>query len=262
MMRMLVAAALCLISVGAGLAAPAPKEREWKLIRFAVEGIRPPLNYRDAKGDLQGFDVELARALCERLHAACEFVHLDGEAQISELLAKKIDAVAGLTVTEERRKRVDFTDRTYALSPRFVASRSSVVTEASPEALKGRVVGAQLGTAYATYLNEVYAPKGVNVKLYVAADDVTGQLAAGRLDAVLADPVALYQWVDKGRGHACCRFIGNDVKGAKYFGDGTAIAIRREDNDLRLALNKALADILRDGSFERLNARFLPFALY
>ncbi|MDR3494624.1 MAG: transporter substrate-binding domain-containing protein [Ancalomicrobiaceae bacterium] len=262
MFRVLLAAALCLVCVGAGLAAPAPKEREWKLIRFAVEGTHPPFNYRDAKGDLQGFDVDLAKLLCERLSATCEFVRLDGEAQISELLAKKVDAVAGLTVTEERRKRVDFTDRTYSLYPRFVAARASAISDTSPDALKRRTIGAQLGSVYATFLDEVYAPKGVNVKLYVAADDVTGQLAAGRLDAVLADPVALYQWIDKGRGHSCCRFVGGEIKQVKYFGDGAAIAVRREDNDLRLLLNKARAEVMRDGSYERLNARFLPFALY
>lgn len=237
--------------------------KEWKTVRIGTEGAYPPFNFLDANKELQGFDIEIAKALCDKMKVKCEFTAQDWDGIIPALKAKKYDAiVASMSITEERKKQVDFTDKYYNTPARFVTSKTNGVSDTKPEALKGKTVGAQSATTHANYLEDVYKAKGVTVKLYGTQDEANADLAAGRLDAILADSIVLYEWLENSDGNKCCAFVGPDIKDVKYFGEGAGIAVRKEDKDLKALFNKALAEIIKDGTYEKINKKYFPFSIY
>lgn len=234
--------------------------KDWKEVKIGTEGAYPPFNYKDAQGQLKGFDVEIALALCAKMKAKCTVVAQDWDGIIPGLLAKKYDAiVASMSITEERKKRVDFTEKYYQTPARFMAKKGVKFTN-TPEALKGKTLGAQKATTHSTYLEDNY--KGSSIKLYDTQEQANLDLKAGRLDAVLADSVVLSEWLTKTDEGKCCAFVGAPIYNKKWFGEGAGIAVRKEDKDLKTALNKALVAIRKDGTYKKINAKYFPFDIY
>ncbi len=253
---MKLAAAAIALSLAAGMA----QAKDWKTIRIGTEGAYPPFNYKDSAGNLKGFDVDIAQALCDKLKAKCVFVAQDWDGIIPGLLAKKYDAiVASMSITAERKKKVDFTDKYYSSPATFVVPKDSPISDVSPKAMKGKTIGAQASTIHANYLEDNY--KDSTIKLYKTQDEVNADLAAGRLDAQLADKLVLFEWL-KTKDGQCCKFTGPDIKDPKWFGEGAGIAVRKEDKDLKEMLNKALKEILADGTYEKINKKYFPFSIY
>lgn len=247
-----------LIPAAVFLAAAPACAKDWRTIRIGFEGAYPPFNYLDARGELRGFEVDLARAVCERAKAKCELLTGEWEQLVPGLLAGMYDAVfSSVAITPEARRLVDFSDRYYATPAVFVARKDSGVTTATPEDLRGKAVGAKAGTVYARRLEERYAPYGAMVKLYVTQGEANQDLASGRLDAVLADKVALMTWLEKSPEGACCRVAGPDLPDPAAFG----AAVRKGDADLKELINRAIREIRADGTYERINARHFPFSL-
>lgn len=245
----------------AALAAPPAKDP--KSVRIGIDRAHPPFSWIDPEQGPQGFDVAIAKALCARMQMQCEFIADTRDALVGNLLARRTDAVvASLPITDEAKKTVDFTDRYEAISGRFVMARSTEITDPSPEALKDKIVGVLAGSRYLRYLDAVYAPHGVIVRTVPTVDALHTEIQAGRVQAIFGDGIEFYRWFEAASGARCCRFVGAAVKDAKWLGDGAGIAVRREDQGLRDAFNRALADIRRDGSYEKLNAAYLPFLLY
>ena len=235
--------------------------KDWTTVRIGSEGAYPPFNFFDSNNELQGFDIDIAKALCERMKVECTFVAQDWDGIIPALLANKYDAIiASMSNTEERRKKVAFTDKYYQTPARFVAPKTTTITDTSPEALAGKTLGAQSSTIHANYLEDKY--KNSTIKLYATQDEANLDLASGRLDAVLADSVVLYEWVAKTEDGKCCDFVGGSYTDPKYFGDGAGIAIRQGDTDLKDMFNKALKEIIADGTYEKINAKYFPFSIY
>lgn len=257
-------ALLALTVTGLTIAAvAAPPAKDPKSLRIGIDRAHPPFSWIDPEQGPQGFDVAIGKALCARMQANCEFIADTRDALVGNLLARRTDAViASLPITDEAKKTVDFTDRYEASSGRFVMARSTEITDPSPEALKDKIVGVVAGSRYLRYLDAVYAPRGVIVRTLATPDALHTEVQAGRVQAIFGDPIELYRWFETGNGARCCRFVGSAMKDAKWLGDGAGIAVRREDQGLRDTLNRALADIRRDGSYEKLNAAYLPFLLY
>ncbi len=253
-------AKIAVAALAAGLAAGLAQAKEWKTIRIGTEGAYPPFNYKDSAGNLKGFDVDIAQALCDKLKVKCVFVAQDWDGIIPGLLAKKYDAiVASMSITAERKKKVDFTDKYYSSPATFVAPKNSPVSDISPEAMKGKTIGAQASTIHSNYLEDNY--KGSRLKFYKTQDEVNADLAAGRLDAQLADKLVLFEWL-KTKDGQCCKFVGPAIKDPRWFGEGAGIAVRKEDTDLKAMLNKALKEILADGTYEKINKKYFPFSIY
>lgn len=251
-----IAAIFALMAVG-GIA----EAKDWTTVKVGTEGAYPPFNYFDSNKELQGFDIEVGKALCERMKVKCEFVAQDWDGIIPALLASKYDAiVASMSMTPERRKIVDFTDKYYQTPAVFITSKDGKITATSPEALKGMTIGAQSSTTHSTYLEDKY--KDSSIKLYGTQDEANADLASGRLDAILADKVVLLEWLEKSDAGKCCKFIGGDLRDSKYFGDGAGIAVRKADTDLRDMFNKAIAEIRADGTYQKINDKYFPFNVY
>jgi lysine-arginine-ornithine-binding protein len=243
------------------LVAGVAEAKDWTTVRIGTEGAYPPFNYFDSQNKLQGFDVEIAQALCDKMKVTCTFVAQDWDGIIPALLAGKYDAiVASMSITEERKQKVAFTDKYYNTPAQFIAPKDTAITDTSPEALAGKTLGAQSATTHATYLEDKY--KNSEVKLYPTQDEANLDLANGRLDGILADSVVLYEWLNKTEDGKCCKFVGTPYKDVKYFGEGAGIALRKEDEDLKAMFNKALAEIVADGTYQKINEKFFPFSVY
>jgi lysine-arginine-ornithine-binding protein len=229
-------------------------------LRVATEGAYPPFNYVDtADNQLKGFEIELAKAMCERMRVTCDFIIADWDTMIRDLRRGQFDAiVASLEITEERRQKIAFGKPYYRTPAVFMARKDTGLKDITPQALKGRRLGAMTGTVYAAYLEDHYAD-GSEVKLYANQDEASLDLALGRIDAVLGDKIALQEWLKRGREASCCSFLADAPADVTAFGEGYGVGLRKEDEKLRQRFDAALDDIIADGTYDSIRARYFPF---
>lgn len=226
-------------------------------LKLGTEGAYPPFNTIGADGKLSGFDVDIGNALCAQMKVECEWVTQDWDGIIPALQGKKFDAlIASMTITDERKQQVDFTDRYYTTPLALVAPKDSDLTSPEPDALKGKSVGAQSGTTQSIYAEDKYAKAGADVKLYPTQDEAMADLTNGRLDAVVSDKFVLVDWI-KTTGNDCCKLVG-DLQGTESL---TGIAVRKGD-PLREKLNEAITAIVKDGTYAKINAKYFDFDIY
>lgn len=224
-------------------------------IRIATEGAYAPFNFIDASGKPQGFDVDIALALCEKMKAECEIVAQDWDGIIPGLQAKRYDAIiASMSITEERQRVVSFTKPYYSNVLAFIGPKGTdMATDAA--GLKGKTLGAQRATIAGQYLEDKLG-KAVTVKLYDTQDNAYLDLAAGRLDGMVSDKFPAYNWLQSEAG-AKFEFKGADID----IDDKIGIAVRKQDNELRERFNKALDEIVADGTYQAINAKYFPFPI-
>ncbi len=228
-------------------------------LRIANEGEYPPFNLTNPKGQLEGFDIDIAKAICKVMKVEPVFVVQDWNGIIPGLLAKKYDCIiSSMSITEERKKQVDFTDPYYQVPARFVTKNSSGL-KISPEGLKGKRVGVQRATTYANYLEGVYASI-VEIVYYDNIESHNMDLASGRLDAVLGQAYLMGKWLDgpEGKGFV---FVGDPVTEVKYIGTGAGIAVRKGEQKLKERLNAALHQIITDGTHKKIASKYFSFDL-
>jgi polar amino acid transport system substrate-binding protein len=251
---------LALSVVVATLPLAAVMASETRTLRIATEGAYPPFNYVTSDGKLAGFDVEIGRALCEKMQAKCSFVAQDWDGIIPALLANKYDVIiASMFITAERRKVVDFTDPYQKSAMTFVVPSDSQLTDFSPTAMAGKTIGAQGSTTQGDYLTKAYPDS--EVRLYPTQDAVNLDLASGRLDAQVGDMIPMLDWTKKSKDGSCCKIAGEPISDPKYVGDGVGMALRQDDDELREALNAALAVIITDGTYKTINDKFFSVNL-
>ncbi|WP_366644842.1 ABC transporter substrate-binding protein [Amphritea sp.] len=224
-------------------------------IRIATEGAYAPFNMVDSSGELIGFDVEIAKALCVQMKADCEIVAQDWDGIIPGLRARKYDAIiASMSITEERMRVVDFSEKYYSNVLAFVTADGSNVV-VTKEGLKGKTVGAQRATIAGQYLEDNLGDV-VDVKLYDTQDNAYLDLTSGRLDALLSDKFPAYDWLrtDGGKGFA---FNGEDID----INDEIGIAVRKDDA-LKDKFSTAIKAIVADGTYAKINEKYFPFSIY
>lgn len=224
-------------------------------LKIGTEGAYPPFNLIDASGQVVGFDIEIAQALCAKMQAECEVVTSDWDGIIPALNAKKFDfLVASMSITEERQQAVDFTEPYYTNKLQFIAPKSADF-KTDKASLEGKVIGAQRATIAGTWLEDNLGDV-VDVKLYDTQENAYLDLASGRLDAVLGDKFVNWEWLksDAGKDFA---FKGDPV----FENDKIGIAVRKGD-PLREKLNAALKEIVEDGTYKKINDKYFPFSIY
>lgn len=225
-------------------------------LRIGTEGAYPPFNQINQDGELEGFDIDIANALCEEMDRECEFVTQDWDGIIPGLLAGKYDAIiASMSITPERDKAVDFTERYYSNKLRFAAKKSSDI-EPTEQSLEGKTVGAQRATISAEWLEENMGDV-VDIKRYDTQENAFLELDSGRIDAVLADMLVAYEWLNSEEG-SDYEFKGEAV----YEGDKIAIAVEEGNNELRKEFNEAIDAIREDGTYQEINEKYFPFDIY
>lgn len=221
-------------------------------ITIATEGAYPPFNTKDSAGNLGGFDVDIANALCAEMKAKCTIVAQDWDGIIPGLEAKKYDAIiASMSITEERKKKVDFTDHYYSNYLQFVAKKGAFADAA---ALEGKTIGAQRSTVASKWLEDNMQGKA-DIKLYDTQTAAYEDMKNGRLDAILSDAYPAYDWLKENSEYD---FVGEKID----IGDKIGIAVRKGEDELKEALNKALAAIRENGTYAEINKKYFPFDIY
>lgn len=250
------AAAAAALAILAGTA----QAQEWTTVRIGVDATYPPFEFTGPDGTIQGFSIEIANALCERMNVTCEYQNQDWEGIIPALLANKFDAiVSSMSITEERKQQIDFTDKYYNTPPAVAVPTDSTLTGVSPEELAGATVGAQVSTTHANYVEEKLTES--ELRTYPSPDEYKLDLANGRLDAAVDDVTVLSEWLETPEG-ACCRLLGTITPDPVIHGPGAGIGIRQEDTDLRDMFNAALQEILADGTYKEINDKYFDFNAY
>jgi arginine/ornithine transport system substrate-binding protein len=243
------------------LAAGPLQAKEWKKVRIGVEGAYPPFSFVTPDGQLAGFDIDIAKALVKAMGAEVELVAQDWDGIIPALLARKYDAIiASMSVTEERKQKVAFSDKYYQTPAKFVCKKGAIAAF-SREAIKGKSVGVQRATIHDRYLTDNYG-SDVTIKRYGTQDEAYLDIAAGRIDMLLADSVALSDGFLKKPEGKDYQFIGPDLTDKQWFGEGAGIAIRKEDKDLAELFNGAIKKIRADGTYKTIQDKYFDFDVY
>ena len=232
-----------------------------KTIRIATEGAYPPFNYIDATGQLKGFEIDLAQALCQKMQATCEIVTQDWDGLIPGLLAKKFDVImAGMSITQERLQRVDFSDKYLNTPSRFVAKKGSNF-EISASGLAGKRVGVQRATIHENFMRKLFPQS--EIVLYDTLDNSFLDLISGRVDLILADSVAVNDGFLKTTNGQNYAFIGPSYTEPKdILGNGVGAAMRKGENELLKSFNEAIKAIRADGTYKTINDRYFDFDVF
>ncbi|MBL6932695.1 MAG: ABC transporter substrate-binding protein [Rhodospirillales bacterium] len=230
-------------------------------VKMGTEGAYPPFNFTDDKGQLQGFDVDVGNAICAAAGFECTWVVQDWDGMIPALLAKKYDTIiASMSITAERKEKIDFSDKYYNTPAKFFAKKGSGFT-VSEAGLKGKSVGVQRGTIHENFLRDNFGTV-VEIKSYATQEEAYLDLASGRVDLGIADSVAAddgFLKTDAGKGF---EFVGPSFSDPKWFGDGAGVGVRKGDDKLRMAINDAIKKIRADGTYKKINDKYFEFDVY
>ncbi|PVW49198.1 transporter substrate-binding domain-containing protein, partial [Klebsiella pneumoniae] len=169
--------------------------------------------------------------------------------------------ISSLSITEKRQQEIAFSDKLYAADSRLIAAKGSPI-QPTLEALKGKHVGVLQGSTQEAYANDRWRSQGVDVVAYQNQDLIYSDLAAGRLDAALQDEVAASEGFLKQPAGKDFAFAGPSVKDKKYFGDGTGIGLRKDDAELKAAFDKALGEMRKDGTYDKMAKKYFDFNVY
>ncbi|MCB5359104.1 ABC transporter substrate-binding protein [Vibrio lentus] len=250
---------LLVAALAATAATGVAQAKEWKTVRFGIEGAYPPFSWTEADGSLKGFDVDMANALCTEMQVKCKIVAQDWDGIIPSLLARKYDAIiAAMSITEERKKKIDFTGK-YALIPnKFIAKKGSGLNF---DDLSGQKIAVQRATTHDKYLTDNYGDT-VEIVRYGSFDEAYLDLANGRVAAVLGDASALEEGVLNKAGGEDYEFVGPSLTDPKWFGDGFGIALRKQDKDLTKQLDAAILSLREKGIYQDIAAKYFNYDVY
>jgi polar amino acid transport system substrate-binding protein len=230
-------------------------------IRFLTEVDYPPFNFAGPDGSHAGFNIDLARLICEELKITCTVQMRRFDTLLDALAENRGDAVmASIAMTPQARARVDFSDPYYRTPARFVAQRSSKIDDVRPEQLEGKKVAVVAGTSHEAYLKALFTE--AELLSYATPDAARNALRAGEVDLLFGDGISLAFWLNGSESGGCCAFTGGPFTESRYFGEGVGIAVRRGNDTLRLAFNWTLFRLWEKGKFSDLWLRYFPISPY
>jgi ABC-type amino acid transport substrate-binding protein len=229
-------------------------------LRVATEGAYPPFNFIDENGQLAGFDVDIAKALCNVLKAECEISAVPWDQLLTDLAAGRCDmVVASMAETPERVQLAEFTNPYYRTPNAFIGRSDNGVREVTPTTARGKVLAAQRDTIQGTYLQQHYKDVA-ELKLTDTLPAAFEALARGEVDFVLADALLSYSFINSEiRQHL--EIIGNTISDQEL-SSLSFIQVRKGNLKLRDAINQALRDIKSDGIYRQINAKYFPLDIY
>lgn len=228
-------------------------------IRFATEGAYPPFNERGPDGSLKGFEIDLGQALCDKIKRTCEFQAQDWDGMIPGLLANKYDGIfASMAITEERKKKIDFTNKYYQTGGVFVARKGTKI-DTGDKALGGKVIGTIPGVTQC-YLEKAFPQ--ATVRVYETADSLYLDLESGRVDAILSDAIGVDFGLLKTERGKDMAFASEIYTDRECFGEGVGIGMRKEDAELRQAFNKAIEEVRADGTYDKIAKKYFQYDIY
>jgi polar amino acid transport system substrate-binding protein len=231
------------------------------VVRFLTEGDFPPFNYLDEDGVLNGFNVDLARALCNEIGAACDIRVRPWDELLVALKRGEADAIiAGHAVTAEALRDVEFTDRYFYTPGRFAAKIETEKVEITPDQLYNRSIAVARGTPHEAFLKTFF--RDSRVQVFQTAEQAREALQQGKTDYVFDDGIGLAFWINGTLSRRCCELRGAPFFEPRFFGDGVAIAVPRNDPQIKALLNAALQKVRASGRFDELVSRYFPHRVF
>lgn len=222
-----------------------------KEIKFVTEATYAPFEFMDAKNEFQGFDIDLARAICSEAKLQCSFHNQAFDSLIPSLKFRRYDvAIAAMDVTPERSAQVDFSDIYYENSAVFVAKKGAFE---KPEALAQKTVGVQNGTSHQSYIQDNWTGKGVLSVPYASYQNAFLDMMNGRIDAVFADNAVAADWLKQHKDYA---LLGDKVADTKYFGTGFGMAVAKGNSELLGKLNSGLKAVKANGTYQKIYDKY------
>ncbi|MCY1258984.1 Lysine/arginine/ornithine-binding periplasmic protein [compost metagenome] len=230
-------------------------------VKIGIDATYPPFESKTSDGRIVGFDYDIGNAICEEMKVKCAWVEQDFDGLIPALKVKKIDAIlSSMSITEDRRKSVDFTEKYYEAQANLILKKGSTISDSLVE-LDGKKIGVQRGTTHVQFAKEILAPHGADVKVYGSQNEIFLDIESGRLDGTLADSTLLsngFLKTEPGKDYA---FAGPTFNDKQYFGDGVGIAVRKGDA-LREKINTAIVAIRNNGKYQAIQSKYFDFDIY
>lgn len=231
------------------------------VIRFVTESEFPPFNYYDDEGVLAGFNVDLARAICLEANAACDIKVRPWEELLPALGAGEADAViaahqiSAVTLTD-----VDFSDRYFYTPGRFAGRTGEGEVDVSSDGLDGMSIGVAKGTAHEAFVRAFF--RDSDVVPFENPELAREALQQKSVDLIFGDAISLAFWLNGSLSRQCCEFKGEAFLEPKYFGDGIAVAVPRDDPQIKALINDSLKRVRQSGRFQELVERYFPLRIF
>lgn len=229
-------------------------------LRFVTDGDYPPFNYVDEDGQLTGFNVDVARAICLELSATCDIQQRPWAEIVATVKRGGADAAVASHATDARVLRdVDVSDRYYSTPARFVGQRGKAY-EITPGGLDRKKIAVAKGTAHEAFLRSFFTLSAIQV--YENAELARDAVVTGTADLLFDDGISLVFWLNGTASKACCEFKGGPFVEPRYFGDGVGILLSKSDPQLKVQINWALKRIRESGRFDELTLRYFPLRAF
>ncbi|VVN70338.1 ABC transporter substrate-binding protein [Pseudomonas fluorescens] len=230
-------------------------------LRLGIEAAYPPFASKTPDNAIVGFDYDIGQALCAEMKVQCVWQEQEFDGLIPALKVKKVDAViSSMSMTPERMKSVDFSNRYYRIPARLVFKKGSGISEI-PAQLKGKRIGVQRATNFDRYVTEKFAPAGAEVVRYGSQNEIFLDLLGGRLDATMASSVVIDESLLKRLEGQDFEFVGPNFTEEQFFGSGIGIAVRKND-PLAGRFNQALVTIRANGTYDTIRQKYFDFDIY
>ena len=231
-------------------------------LKIGIEAAYPPFASKSPSGEITGFDFDIGNALCAEMRVKCVWVEQEYDGLIPALKVKKVDAIlSSMSITEERKKSVDFTDKYYQSPARLVLKKAESIGD-DLSGLQGKRIGVQRSSIHDRFATEVLAPKGAEIVRYTSQNEIYLDMNAGRLDGTVADQIILSESFLKLPTGQAFSFTGPQLTDAHYFGDGIGIALRTGDTSRVERFNEAIKSIRAKGIYQAINAKYFDFDVY
>lgn len=245
-----------LLGAGLGMTAGAVYAQSAQTLRFGVEASYPPFESKTPAGQLQGFDIDIGNAVCQRMQVKCVWVENSFDGLIAALEARKFDAInSAMNITDKRRQQIDFTPAIYVMPIQMVAKRGAGL-QPTPASLKGKHIGVLQGSTQEDYVRKHWAPEGVSIVTYENQDQIFADLAAGRLDGAVQEvQTATDGFLSKPQGKDF-DFAGAPLKDPATLGEGTGFGMRKNDAALKAKVVAALDALRKDGTLTKLSMKY------
>jgi polar amino acid transport system substrate-binding protein len=252
---------LVILAAAVGLAAGAGMAQAQQVkVGFSPEAY-PPFYAQDASGNWGGWEVEIINAICDAEKLECVLTPIPWDGLIPALTGKKIDAIMNsMSITDERKKTIDFSDKYYN-TPTAVIGAKDAKFDATPEGLKGKIVGVQVSTTHAAYAKKHFT-EAAEIKEYQTQDEANQDLVAGRIDATQADSIALDAFLKTDTGKACCDLKGYVAPDDEVLGPGVGAGLRKDDAELKGKINAGIKAIRDNGKYAEITKKYFDFDVY
>ncbi len=249
------------LAAAIGLSAISGAAAEQVRVGFAAEPY-PPFTSPDASGNWEGWEVDFMKAICAEAKLDCVITPVAWDGIIPALTTNKIDMIIGsMSITAERLQTIDFSDKYYNSHPGIIGAKDAKF-DATPEGLAGKTLGVQVATIHQVYANKYFAAAGATVKEYQTQDEANNDLAAGRIDAVQADSIALGDFLKTEQGSACCDMKGTVKDDPEILGLGVGVGLRKGETELKDKINAAIKAIRANGTYDTFSKKYFDFDVY